>query len=186
MAQTIEGARKIAAIKAGVSYEEYESRVSNGEKWCYRCKTFHFKKVFGIDRTRYDGLSSACLDSKRAKVKKNRSKFHKHGWLKPTRDNDKLQARRRINYLVESGSIPHPETLPCLDCWDAIWANSYRHEYDHARGYVGENQLYVEVVCSRCHGIRERVRRDYARAQDSLDSSYMESDRGMPGCQPGM
>lgn len=80
----------------------------------------------------------------------------------PTRDGDRLQARRRINYLVEQGLIPAPGDLPCFDCADAVWANSYRHEYDHACGYDGENQLYVEPVCSRCHHIREEDRRGLA------------------------
>lgn len=78
----------------------------------------------------------------------------RRGWLAPVRNGDKLQARRRINYLVEQGLISHPDDLPCLDCADG----NRRHEYDHARGYNGDNQLYVEPVCSKCHHNREDAR----------------------------
>jgi hypothetical protein len=94
------------------------------------------------------------------KVRKpNVGKAGQRAWLKPTRDGDKLQARRRINYLVEQGRIAHPDDLPCMDCGDEVFVRRYRHEYDHARGYAGQNQLYVEPVCSRCHHAREEARR---------------------------
>jgi len=83
----------------------------------------------------------------------------RRGWQAPTRDGDKRQARRRINYLVEQGLMPHPDDLPCTDCADMVFSNHYRHEYDHARGYDGENQFYVEPVCSKCHHNREEARR---------------------------
>lgn len=136
---------------------------SGNVKWCTRCKAEHQISEFGNDRTRYDGLSASCLKSRRVSVRKRpgyQNGAYRHGWMEPTRDGDKLQARRRINYLVEQGRIPHPDSLDCMDCADAIWVGSFRHEYDHARGYDGENQLYVEPVCSRCHRIREENRRD--------------------------
>ena len=86
----------------------------------------------------------------------------RRGWIEPTRDGDRKQARRRINYLVEQGLIPHPDDLPCFDCADMVFVGNFRHEYDHARGYDGENQLYVESVCSKCHHAREEVRRGLA------------------------
>lgn len=82
----------------------------------------------------------------------------RRGWQAKTRDGDKRQARRRINYLAEQGLIPRPEDLPCFDCGDDVFAHLYRHEYDHARGYDGENQLYVEPVCHKCHRNREEAR----------------------------
>ena len=53
---------------------------------------------------------------------------------------------RGINYLVETKAIPHPNDLPCMDCLDEVFLNTYRHEYDHARGYDGENQLHPCIV----------------------------------------
>lgn len=56
-------------------------------------------------------------------------------------------------YLVEQGLIPRPRDLQCADC------GSPAHEYDHARGYGADAQLYVEPVCRGCHHHRERSRR---------------------------
>jgi len=157
------GAIKTAAKKAGVSLDEYIAKVAAGLKYCWPCNSWHDKSVFNIDRSRGDGLAAICKaqQSKRSKA----AYIPAHPSLKlprfltETRDGDKKQARRRINYLVEQGVIPHPDEVPCSDCADGVWANSYRHEYDHARGYDGDNQLYVEPVCSRCHRIREEDRR---------------------------
>jgi len=46
-----------------------------------------------------------------------------------------------------------------MDCGDMVFVDQPRHEYDHARGYSGENQTYVEPVCQRCHRNREEARR---------------------------
>lgn len=129
-------------------------------KWCTACKADHPISAFGKDKSRWDGLAACCLASRRVKVRKPRlGRPGRRGWQVPTRDGDKKQARRRVNYLVEQGRIPHPEDLPCMDCLDEVYINSYRHEYDHVKGYDGENQLYVEAVCSRCHHNREDARR---------------------------
>ena len=78
--------------------------------------------------------------------------------LAPTRDGDKRQARARVNHLVEIGAIPRPEDLGCIDCGDMQGFASARHEYDHAKGYDGANQFYVEPVCAHCHRVREEAR----------------------------
>lgn len=129
-------------------------------KWCTARKTTHDRSAFGRDPSRGDGLAARCLASRRVLVRKERKgKKGPQGWRAATRDGDKLQARRRVNYLVEQKRIPHPDDLPCSDCADEVFVGNYRHEYDHARGYDGENQLYVEAVCSRCHHNREEGRR---------------------------
>lgn len=136
--------------KGGIAWTE--------QKRCTACKATHPRSSFGRDATRGDGLAASCLASRRVKVRTPRTTFKRHGWLTETRDGDKKQARRRVNYLVEQGRIPHPNALPCVDCGHH-GGGERRHEYDHARGYDGENQLYVEAVCSRCHHAREEARR---------------------------
>jgi hypothetical protein len=129
-------------------------------KWCTACKVRHPISAFGRDKSRADGYAACCLASRRVKVRKVQTgRAGRSGWLKPVRDGDKRQARRRINYQVEKGIIPHPADLPCMDCGDSVFLTPHRHEYDHARGYDGKNQLYVEPVCSRCHHNREDARR---------------------------
>lgn len=133
---------------------------TDATKWCTRCKTRHPVGAFGKDRTRGDGLSASCLASRRVKERKPRlGRPGRRGWQVPTRDGDRRQARRRVNYLVEQGLIPHPDDLPCVDCGDEVYLRAYRHEYDHHQGYDGNNQLAVEAVCSRCHHNREEARR---------------------------
>ena len=151
--QTITAAKRI-----GISIEEYLRHKSAGQKWCTKCAQWHLVSEFGKDVHRGDGLSASCLRSKRVIQKALRFRHGRRGWLVETRDGDKLQARRRINYLVEQGEIPHPDDIPCMDCGDGVFAGCYRHEYDHVRGYDGENQLYVEAVCSKCHRNREDAR----------------------------
>lgn len=132
---------------------------TDATKWCVACKARHPRSEFGRDRSRGDGLSASCLASRRVKERKPQlGSLGRRKWLKPTRDGDAKQARRRVNYLVEQGRIPHPDDLPCLDCGDGVYVGEYRHEYDHAKGYDGDNQLYVEPVCSRCHHNREDAR----------------------------
>jgi len=128
-------------------------------KWCTGCKSTHELAAFGRDITRGDHMAASCLASRRVKVRAVRPPAKRHGWLKPARDGDKLQARRRVNYLVEQKRIPHPDDLPCVDCADMVFMLPLRHEYDHAKGYSAEHQLYVEPVCSRCHHRREESRR---------------------------
>lgn len=157
---TTDGARKGAAKRLGVAADEYRARLAAGSKWCFRCRSWHPKRDFGRDRSREDGLSASCLASGRVKVRRSRRGIPgRRGWLAPTRGGDRMQARRRINYLVEQGRLPRPVDLPCIDCGDMAFAGRHRHEYDHARGYGAQDQLYVEPVCARCHHDREETRR---------------------------
>lgn len=156
------GRYKQVAARLGLSLDQYAARVDAGEKWCTGCKSWHPVDSFAVDGSRFDGRAARCRESVNSTA---RSRYlpkpprGRRGFQAPTRDGDKLQARRRVNYLVEQGLIPHPNDLPCLDCGDEVFPGGPRHEYDHARGYDGENQLYVEPVCTRCHHSREEARR---------------------------
>lgn len=132
------------------------SEASATTKTCGACQSPKPREAFARDSSRPDGLTYLCRDCRNAKARSGYQPKprRRRGWLKATRDGDKKQARRRVNYLVEQGRIPHPSTLACLDCGDL----TTDHEYDHARGYDGENQLYVEPVCIPCHHKREESR----------------------------
>lgn len=58
------GVRKGHASRLGLTLDEYEARIGGGEKWCMRCREWHPVAVFGSDRSRADGLASACLGSR--------------------------------------------------------------------------------------------------------------------------
>ncbi len=135
-------------------------------KWCTACKATHDRSAFGRDRSRYDGLSAKCLES--------RHTGRPRGWHpstpinpatgrpgpapKPPRDGDKRQARQRINVEVRTGRRPHPNKLPCVDCGHVWEPGQRRHEYDHHKGYAAAHHLDVEPVCTVCHHHRDDKR----------------------------
>jgi hypothetical protein len=77
----------------------------------------------------------------------------------PSRDGDKIQARKRIDVLVRTGRLPHPSSISYTDCGhtsdDPVLS---RHEYDHHLRYGAEHHYDVQVVCSKCHSRREIAR----------------------------
>ena len=116
---------KVLAKKAGLSITELEQRHSQGEKWCFACGLWKPVGDFSRDISRWDGLNPGCRDCR------NKRAREAHVWstkpkqtgrtFVPARDGDFKQARRRINFFVETGLLPPPNALPCLDCGH-IWA----------------------------------------------------------------
>lgn len=153
MAQTQIGALKIAAKIIGVTLEEYQRRTFRGEKWCSGCKEWHIIELFGKDASRYDRLSTVCLAYRKTLYERkyiHRVRISKKGsrFVLP-RDNDKKQARARVNHLIDIGIMSDPKELPCSDCGH-IYKNDSRHEYHH-ESYNADKQEIVVVLCSKCH-----------------------------------
>lgn len=123
-------------------------------KWCIGCKAYHLKTVFGSDKSRYDGLASKCKKFKRDDERARytpKPRPQKGRRFVEVRENDKKQARRRVNYLVEANIIRHPNEIPCTDCGHVYEKGERRHEYDHHKGYKKEFHQDVQSVCSVCH-----------------------------------
>lgn len=84
MAQTTAGARKIAAKKAGLSFEEYSARLTAGLRCCTRCKIWKAVSEFGRDRSRNDGIDRSCFMCRGVKERRSTKgrvstfKGHKH------------------------------------------------------------------------------------------------------------
>ena len=157
---TAKRARRTAAARIGVTVDAYEARLRVGEKWCGGCKAWHSRDWFGEDTSRGDGLASQC---KRSKNARGRSKYQPRPRQRgrryiPARDGDKLQARGRVNTLVNVGVLPDPNDVACVDCGHL--GEGPRHEYDHHRGYAAEHHEDVQAVCSGCHHRRERERQE--------------------------
>jgi len=183
MAQTHNGRILQFCNKHGLDYEFYKKQRKAGLKWCTGCKEWHAFKEFGKDKTRYDGFAAMCLDyrsrfDKRRYVPKTRVS-KKGARFVPARDNDKNQARARVNRFVRVGILPNPNELPCVDCGHTKESKEKRrHEYDHYKGYKAEHQETVEVVCSICH--KKRTNKLYGkRNRNKLDGRYMEHSKGM-------
>lgn len=156
------GVAKVAAARVGVPFDEYQQHVAAGEKWCTGCRAWHPTAAFNTDRSRGDGRSSHCRDHA---ARRHRLVFTpkgppaRYGPLpNPPRDGDCRQARQRVNVLVRTGRLPHPNQLPCADCGH-VWSNGERrHEYDHHQGYAAQHHYDVEPVCTTCHHRREEQR----------------------------
>jgi hypothetical protein len=160
MAQTPEGAIKALANKAGIPLSVFLENILKGLKWCYQCKTFHPIADFGKDSSRYDGLTPLCAKARNDRQRRTyvpvppeQIKYGPNPYA--PRDGDKKQARQRINVLVRTKKIPHPQTLPCTDCGHIWVKGERRHEYDHYLGYAAEHHYHVQPVCSKCHASRE-------------------------------
>ena len=165
MAQTQEGALKIAAKKAGVEVSQYVAEIKAGRKWCTLCRAWHSQNAFGKDSSRWDGLVPSCKESKNSFARNAyapQPPLPKGRKFIPARDGDSKQARRRINYFVELGLFAHPNTLPCADCNHEWRDGERRHEYDHYLGYAPEHHETVQAVCSTCHHKREAARGETA------------------------
>lgn len=161
MAQTKEGALKIAAKISGITPEQYLKYQEAGFKWCVLCRDWQSIKDFGIDSTRSDGLAPSCRDSRneiaRLKhIKKTRPRPGRN--FVPAIDGDKKQARGRVNHFIRYGLMPPPNAIPCKDCGHEWRFGQRRHEYDHYLGYAANNHEKVEVVCTICHKKRSNSR----------------------------
>lgn len=166
MSKTPEGARKNAARRIGVSIDEYVHRFECGEKWCTNCKAWHLRSAFHRDASRSDGLAASCSTS--------RSTGRPKGWHekpninpltgrpgpspRPSADDDKKQARHRVNLEVRMGRRPPANDLPCADCDHIYVPGGMHHEYDHYLGYAAEFHTEVQAVCVTCHHKRETGR----------------------------
>lgn len=156
------GVMKVAAKRIGIPPAEYEARLAVGERWCTRDKVWHPLGEFGADANRADGIARSCLASRRQRL----AETYTPKARPPTgrryvgaRDGDSLQARRRVNYLVDAMLLPRPNTLPCVDCGHEWSDGERRHEYDHYLGYSPIHHEDVEPTCTTCHHNREIIRR---------------------------
>lgn len=147
-----------------------------GTKWCTACKRRHPICVFGRDASRGDGLSVSCLASRRSgkplgwhgSPNVNQMTGRPGPTPIPARDGDKKQARRRVNVLVRSGRLPHPNAIACADCGHTWKHGERRHDYDHHLGYDAEHHLDVEPVCTLCHRRRADDRGELNQERDAL------------------
>jgi len=151
---------KTAAKKIGIPVAVYEFKVRSGLKWCYKCREWKWRKGYSIDKSRGDGLKAYCIKCSKIRYKKTyqpkpKRIFRGRSFV-PARDDDKKQARRRINYFVEKEIIQNPNSLSCVDCGHVHKKGGRRHEYDHYLGYDAENHEKVQPVCSKCHHVREK------------------------------
>ncbi len=132
------GVLKIAAGRLGISYEEYLSKRAKGFKHCGLCRQWKQMERFDIDRSRGDGLASACIDCRRVKVRKQRK-------IVPPSTKILNQATNAVRKAIDHGSMPKVDSLPCFDC-----GKPAKH-YHHFLGYARTHWLDVRPLCISCH-----------------------------------
>ena len=98
------------ARQHGLTLDELEQRRQT-DSWCTRCKAWHPHSEFGKDGSRFNGLAASCRASRNACARAvyQPSARHRTNGRRyvQARDGDKLQARRRVNHLVDVLSLIH-------------------------------------------------------------------------------
>lgn len=93
------------------------------------------------------------------------------------RDGDKRQARRRVQTLIQNGTLPAPADVVCVDCKAAPG-----REYDHHLGYGAAHHEDVEALCATCHHAREAER---ANAKTPAGAGVSEALTGLGQIEGG-
>lgn len=163
MSGTPSGAIRTAASKADCTEAGYRSMVSAGMKWCTRCKAWHDRCRFGIDVSRYDGLSSRCLVGR----------VFIHPEVKRARCNEAARRRYAVNpgparqraHARKRGVEPIPaEGLDALQEWwggRCAYCGRSATTYDHvfpvsAGGQTRRSNIVPACVsCNSSKGARD-------------------------------
>lgn len=138
MAQTIDGALKVAAKKCGIEVDAYLAMRESGLKHCWKCKQWKAINDFSLDRSRFDGYAAGCKPCTRVQHKKERKLSRpsiRHG----------NRASEAVRQAIKKGVLQRPEERSCTEC-----GNSARH-YHHHLGYSDEHLLDVVPMCVGCH-----------------------------------
>lgn len=149
------GSFKNAAQKAGITFEEYITRVEAGLKRCTDCTVWKDRGCFSVDNSRWDGLCAKCKACSGIRYEEEYQPIpvdliRKSGpSSSPMRDGDKLQARHLVNLDVANNVRPNPNDLHCAKCGHK--GDDLRHEYHHHMGYSIEHFYDVMALCSKCH-----------------------------------
>lgn len=176
MAGTSYGRMRQVAATAGLSVEEYQERASRGLKRCSTCHKWKLRaQDFAANRCMPDGRCNVCCECSSlaahrryvpvpprpprevrvtARIRtpirvQDKSRRPIGGPPKPPRDGDKRQAIHRVNYYVDIGRLPDPNSIPCSACGHV--GDNRKHNYHHHKGYGSAHHLDVIVLCVRCH-----------------------------------
>lgn len=136
MAQTKEGAIKVAAKKAEIPVAEYKRRVTLGLKRCTACKAWKPREEFDVDRSRYDGKTAGCIPCRRVSVRRER--------IKSSETKSAIQkAHDAVRWSIRRGTLSKPTMKKCK-------CGKRAAQYHHSRSYAG-HELDVEPMCLSCH-----------------------------------
>lgn len=138
MPGTRDGSETTAAIRVGVTLEEYRAKVAQGLKWCTGCKLWKMREEYGADKSRGDGLAARCTACRRVK-----SRAARVGG--PPDQRTATLATEAVRKAVRQGRLAPIRSLKCRDCGKVA-----RH-YHHHLGYARTHWLDVIALCVGCH-----------------------------------
>lgn len=99
-----------------------------------------------VARKRYQQSEKGRQVRKRASKHYQQSEKGKVARERYQQNNPKqMKARSAVMIAVESGQLPHPDTLQCHYC------PKRAKEYHHHKGYAPEHWLDVVPICVDCH-----------------------------------
>lgn len=122
----------------GIDVTEYIEKISNGHKWCVKCKNWHNISYFGRDRARSDGLNASCRKSYR--WPHNPNKTHPKGMLGKHHN---LDTRKKMS-LSHSGNKNHK--------WKGGITPSIRRARQCAEYYRWREMVFERDnwICQKC------------------------------------
>lgn len=132
------GSMKIAAKNCEISLNEYLQNIGNNLKRCYKCKTWKPISEYGVDNTRGDKLTAACLKCRRVKDKRKRTN------LAPS-EKIRNNAADAVRFAIKRKEILPATEMKCFYCGENAT------EYHHYLGYDKINFLDIKAVCRKCH-----------------------------------
>jgi len=137
MAQTKHGAQLVAAQKIGVSVSGYDRMIRLGFKWCYKCREWNLRSMFGMDNSRHDKKKAKCFNCTRVEPLRKRR-------LRRPSVKQGNRAAEAVRQAIKRGILPPVQTQFCI-------CGNQAKNYHHYKGYAKENFLDVVPVCVSCH-----------------------------------
>lgn len=149
---TEQGKKKRKEYEQTEKHKEYLEKYKQTEQSRQRFTKYHQSEKGRQKRKEYRASPEAkekeqnhkwkLIVKKRAKIRLQQPKFSIQ---------EKIRARKAVRQAVESGKIPSPKTVSCVDC-----GNSAK-DYHHYNGYEKEHYLDVVPLCTSCHAKRHAI-----------------------------
>jgi len=159
---------KRSARTLNVPVDSYLAEIRDGRKWCSRCREWHPRSDFGLDKHQGDGLNSSCRISRRVLVKRYRGQTHLLGKKLPAETRAKMSAARsgEKNHKWQGGITP------------AIRRARQHAEYQRWRRAVLRRDSHRCVQC----GDRNRLHVHHVKSFRDHPELRLEVSNGLTFC----
>jgi len=177
---------KTAAKRLGISPGDYIAHLALGEKWCTRCKIWHSRQIFPIDRSRGDGLAASCRGykpSQRLKSPAERRETARIGYRKYYAGSGGQRIRARVYARNRNTSPISPRNRELvIDSFFGLCAYCQIRKattIDHAipvKNGGGSHRGNLIAACGPCNSSKNTKTLD-AFLDECISKGYIPSDR---------